>query len=30
MVTRIARKGMNAGSHFWGCPHFPKCWGTRP
>ena len=30
MVRRIAQKGVNAGSQFWGCPHFPKCWGTRP
>lgn len=29
MVRRIARKGANAGSEFWGCSAFPKCRGTR-
>lgn len=30
MVMRTARRGSNAGSHFWGCPDFPRCRGTRP
>jgi len=25
MVKRIAKKGSNAGSEFWGCTAFPKC-----
>ena len=29
MVTRVARRGKNAGKQFWGCPGFPKCRGTR-
>jgi hypothetical protein len=29
MVQRLAKRGENAGNHFWGCPHFPKCSGTR-
>lgn len=29
MKRRIARKGPNAGSKFWGCSNFPKCRGTR-
>ncbi|ROZ71477.1 restriction endonuclease [Ramlibacter sp. WS9] len=29
MVRRTARKGVNAGSSFWGCPKFPVCRGTR-
>lgn len=29
MIRREARKGARAGSTFWGCPHFPKCRGTR-
>ncbi len=29
MVKRMARKGTNAGSTFWGCPAFPGCRGTR-
>jgi restriction system protein len=29
MVRRMARKGVNAGSSFWGCPEFPVCRGTR-
>lgn len=29
MVLRTARKGVQAGSSFWGCPQFPKCRGTR-
>lgn len=28
MVLRIARKGNNTGSKFWGCVQFPKCRGT--
>ncbi len=30
MVRRMARKGPNAGSEFWGCPGYPECRGTRP
>ncbi len=30
MVLRIARKGANPGSRFWGCPNYPRCRGTRP
>lgn len=30
MVRRVARKGANAGSEFWGCAMYPKCKGTRP
>jgi restriction system protein len=30
MILRTARKGLNAGSSFWGCPSFPNCRGTRP
>lgn len=29
MVRRMARKGANAGSQFWGCSRFPACRGTR-
>jgi restriction system protein len=29
MVKRIARKGTNAGSGFWGCSSFPTCRGIR-
>ena len=29
MVLRIARRGSNAGSQFWGCPAYPSCKGTR-
>lgn len=29
MVLRTARKGSNPGEQFYGCPHFPKCRGTR-
>jgi restriction system protein len=29
MVRRIAKKGANAGSQFWGCSQFPACRGTR-
>lgn len=29
MVMRPARRGPNAGSHFWGCSNYPKCRGTR-
>ena len=28
MVPRIAKKGSNAGSQFWGCAGYPKCKGT--
>lgn len=30
MVRRTARKGVNAGQEFWGCPDYPRCRGTRP
>ena len=29
MVLRTAKKGKNAGMHFWGCGDFPKCKGFR-
>ena len=29
MIRRQARRGRNAGSHFWGCAAFPRCRGTR-
>ena len=29
MVKRVARKGGNAGSEFWGCLTFPSCRGVR-
>ena len=29
MVKRLARRGLNAGSSFWGCSNYPKCRGTR-
>jgi restriction system protein len=29
MVQRIARRGSNAGNHFWGCSAYPACKGTR-
>ncbi len=25
MVLRVARKGSNAGSEFWGCSRYPRC-----
>jgi restriction system protein len=27
MVIRIAKKGINIGEKFWGCPSYPKCRG---
>lgn len=30
MLLREAKRGPNAGRHFWGCKEFPKCRGTRP
>lgn len=30
MVVRTAKRGVNAGSQFWGCPGYPDCQGTRP
>jgi restriction system protein len=30
MKRRVARKGRNAGSEFWGCADYPGCKGTRP
>lgn len=29
LVRRVARKGKNTGSEFWGCGSFPKCRYTR-
>lgn len=29
MVRRVAKKGANAGSEFWGCSAYPQCRGTR-
>lgn len=29
MIKRLARKGRNAGNHFWGCSRYPACRGTR-
>src|SRR5437016_12778573 len=29
MVKRLARRGLSAGSTFWGCSNYPKCRGTR-
>lgn len=29
MVRRLARRGRNAGNHFWGCSRYPSCRGTR-
>jgi restriction system protein len=29
MVLRTAKKGVNAGSQFWGCSQYPACRGTR-
>ena len=29
LVLRVARKGKNSGSKFWGCSTFPKCTFTR-
>ena len=30
MTLRIAKRGVNAGSDFWGCTKYPACKGTRP
>ena len=30
MVRRTAKRGVNAGSEFWGCKGYPACRGTRP
>jgi restriction system protein len=30
MVRRVARRGANAGSEFFGCSKYPDCRGTRP
>jgi DNA-binding helix-hairpin-helix protein with protein kinase domain len=29
MVKRLAKRGRNAGSYFWGCSRYPICKGTR-
>ena len=28
MVARVAKRGPNQGSEFWGCRHYPKCTAT--
>jgi ATP-dependent DNA helicase RecQ len=28
MIERMARRGANAGNHFWGCSDYPHCRGT--
>ena len=30
MIRRIAKRGKNSGSYFYGCSGFPRCKGTRP
>ena len=30
MVRRSAKRGANAGRHFWGCAGYPACKGIRP
>jgi restriction system protein len=30
MARRVAKRGANAGSIFWGCVSYPECRGTRP
>ena len=30
MVKRVAGKGANAGTAFWGCKSFPACRGVKP
>ena len=30
MVSRLARRGRNAGGNFWGCSRYPACLGKRP
>lgn len=30
MALRTARRGVHAGSQFWGCTAYPACQGTRP
>jgi len=30
MVKRMAKRGTNAGTEFWGCTAYPACRGTRP
>ena len=29
MLTKLARRGPNAGRHFWSCQRYPECDGTR-
>ncbi len=29
MVKRLAKRGRNAGSYFWGCSRYPVCKGTK-
>jgi restriction system protein len=28
MISRVAKRGANAGSEFWGCRRYPKCTAT--
>lgn len=30
MTPRVAKRGRNRGKLFWGCPLYPRCYGTRP
>ncbi len=30
MILRRTRAGAQAGTRFWGCPHYPDCRGARP
>jgi restriction system protein len=30
MLLRTARRGLQAGKRFWGCPRYPACRGIRP
>jgi restriction system protein len=30
MIKRLAKRGTNAGTAFWGCSRYPSCWGKRP
>jgi DNA-binding helix-hairpin-helix protein with protein kinase domain len=29
MTKRVAKRGLKAGNHFWGCTRYPTCKGTR-
>ena len=30
MAKRVAKRGSNAGSYFWGCAMYPSCKGALP